>query len=189
MSSERLFRPVKKAKNFLFLACLLFFISSVFGRTYYLISEQRNPTQDSIDRTIAKEVAKLMKLSGYTAVSGAIYIRGRATQFHYGKLSNGKKPTNNTIYEIGSITKTYTGLLLSQAVYDHKVNLDDDIRSYLDNKYPNLILSNNRPITLRHLITHISGLPTAINCNNSLQSVNEQIACFGHFKRMTFLKS
>lgn len=189
MSSKRLFRPVKKAKNFLFLACLLFFISSVFGRTHYLISEQQALAQDSIERIVAKEVAKLMKLPGYTAVSGVIYIKGTARQFHYGKLSNGKKPNGNTVYEIGSITKTYTGLLLAQAVNDHKIKLDGDVRNYLDGKYPNLVLSNGKPITFRHLITHTSGLPLVMNCDEKGQTTAEQAVCFEHFKEADFFKA
>lgn len=188
MSSERLFASVKSGKTLLFFACLLCFMPCIFGRTPDPTSEQQNPTQDSIERIIAQEVAKLMKVPGYTAVSGAIYIKGKTRQFHYGKLSNGKRPNSNTIYEIGSITKTYTGLLLSQAVYDHKINLDDDIRSYLDDNYPNLILNNNKPITFRHLITHTSGLPPVINCDNGTQTTDEKIACFEHFKKDDFFK-
>jgi len=188
MISKTLFTSVKKVKAPLFLACLSFFTSNVSGRSPSPISEGRNPARDSIERIINQEVAKLMKVTGYAAVSGAIYIRGKTHQFHYGQLSNGKKPDSNTLYEIGSITKTYTGLLLSQAVYDHKINLDDDIRTYLDDKYPNLVLANNRAITFRHLITHTSGLPPAINCNDSTQTTDEQIACFKHFKKADFFR-
>ncbi|BBN81557.1 hypothetical protein PA25_15420 [Pseudoalteromonas sp. A25] len=80
-------------------------------------------------------------------------------QYHFGKLSNGDTPNNQTIYEIGSITKTYTGLVVAKAMLDGKVELDKDIRHYLkDNEYKNLELED-KYITLRHLITHTSGLP------------------------------
>ncbi|WP_133406837.1 serine hydrolase domain-containing protein [Parashewanella tropica] len=80
-------------------------------------------------------------------------------QYHLGKLSNGDTPNNQTIYEIASITKTYTGLVVAKAILDGKVELDKDIRHYLkDNEYKNLELSNQY-ITLRHLMTHTSGLP------------------------------
>ena len=80
-------------------------------------------------------------------------------QYHLGTLSNGDTPNNQTIYEIGSITKTYTGLVVAKAILDGKVELDKDIRHYLkNNEYKNLELSNQY-ITLRHLMTHTSGLP------------------------------
>ena len=80
-------------------------------------------------------------------------------QYHLGALSNGDTPNNQTLYEIGSITKTYTGLLIAKAILDGKVELDKDIRHYLTNdEYKNLELSNQY-ITLRHLLMHTSGLP------------------------------
>lgn len=187
MSSESLFQLDKMFKNLLLFCCLLFFTNCLFGTVSHPY-EKRNIAQDSLEAIVTQEVAKLMELPGYTAISTAIYLNGKSYQFHYGKLNNGKKPNNSTIYEIGSITKTYTGLLLSQAIYDHKIKLDDDIRSYLDGKYPNLVLSNNKPITFRHLITHMSGLPPSINCDNHTQTVNEQITCFENFKKEDFFR-
>ncbi len=86
-------------------------------------------------------------------------------QYHLGTLSNGDIPNNQTIYEIGSITKTYTGLVVAKAILDGKVELDKDIRYYLkNNEYKNLELSNQY-ITLRHLMTHTSGLPEDFSYN------------------------
>ncbi|WP_158678074.1 serine hydrolase domain-containing protein [Pseudoalteromonas sp. T1lg23B] len=92
-------------------------------------------------------------------VSIAIVDAENVYQYHLGQLSNGDIPNNQTIYEIGSITKTYTGLVVAKAILDGKVELDIDIRHYLkNNTYENLELSNQY-ITLRHLMTHTSGLP------------------------------
>nr|WP_269468699.1 serine hydrolase domain-containing protein [Alteromonas sp. ASW11-130] len=92
-------------------------------------------------------------------VSISIVVEEDIYQYHLGTLSNGDSPNNQTIYEIGSITKTYTGLVVAKAILDGKVELDKDIRHYLkNNEYENLELSNQY-ITLRHLITHTSGLP------------------------------
>ncbi|MCO7191199.1 MULTISPECIES: serine hydrolase domain-containing protein [unclassified Pseudoalteromonas] len=80
-------------------------------------------------------------------------------QYHFGTLSNGDTPNNQTIYELGSLTKTYTGLVVAEAILEGKVELDKDIRHYLKgNEYKNLELSNQY-ITLQHLLTHTSGLP------------------------------
>lgn len=146
-------------------------------------------TQDPVENIVAEEVAKLMQSPSYQAVSGVIYIKGKARYFNYGKLSNGQQPNSNTIYEIGSITKTYTGLLLSQAVHDRKINLDNDVRKYLDGQYPNLVLGNGKPITIRHLITHTSGLPLVMNCDEHAQNVTAQIDCFEKFRKEDFFKA
>ena len=125
----------------------------------------------------------------YTALSGVIYVDGKTYQFHFGKLTDGKQANNQTIYDIGSITKTYTGLILAQAVIDKKLNLDMDIRKYLDSSYPNLKLDKNKSITLKHLITHTSGLPMNINCNGEKTTIKEQISCFDKFTKAKFFET
>ncbi len=142
----------------------------------------------SIKQIVDKEVSLLMKEPEFSAVSGVIYVDGESYQFHFGELINGKAPNNKTLYEIGSITKTYTGLILSNAIVDKKLNLDDTIENYLDGEYSNLQLENGNPITLRHLITHTSGLPMNINCNKKGQSIEEQIHCFETFSKQDFFK-
>lgn len=178
---------IKKMAVALALLPLLF--AFVPTGTPFQEAEYKDAAPDSVERIIAEEAAKLMAIPGYQAVSGVIYMNGKTHHFHYGRLSNGKKPNNNTIYEIGSITKTYTGLLLSQAVYDHKINLDEDVRNYLDKKYANLVLAGGRPITFRHLITHTSGLPPVMNCNDSSQTIAEQAVCFERFTKTDFFKA
>ena len=66
-------------------------------------------------------------------------------------------PPERVIFEIGSITKVFTGLLLAQAVVEHRVALDDPISRYL----PPSLAANPlvAAITLEELATHTSGLP------------------------------
>jgi len=60
-------------------------------------------------------------------------------------------PTTEHIYEIGSLTKTFTASLLFKAIDEGKIHLDDPIDQYLDlpqkEYYP----------TIRRLVTHTSG--------------------------------
>lgn len=116
---------------------------------------------DSVDFESYVKVEINEFLDGEDAQIASISIvdKSQVYQYHLGKLSNGNSPNNQTIYELASITKTYTGLLLANAVVDKKVEPDTDIRRYLTKKhYSNLALSG-KYITLRHLATHTSGLP------------------------------
>ncbi|PAW92764.1 hypothetical protein CKK33_04340 [Mucilaginibacter sp. MD40] len=144
---------------------------------------------NSVTEILKEELAALLADPHFSAVSGAVCINGKIIQVHKGMLARGKKPDNKTLYEIGSITKTYTGLLLSQAVYSHKLNLDTDIRIYLRGSWPNLVLNNNQPVTLRHLITHTAGLPMNINCNDNGISVQDQLKCFDSFTKKDFFEN
>ena len=74
------------------------------------------------------------------------------------RLPDGAVPTPRSLFEIGSITKLFTALLLADAVVREEVTLDTPVRDILrpDVRVP----SRGRvPITLEHLATHTSGLP------------------------------
>jgi CubicO group peptidase (beta-lactamase class C family) len=95
---------------------------------------------------------------------------GKVSTFNYGTVEKGqaRRPTANTVYPIASITKTFTGTLLAQAALEKKVNLDDDVRKFLDGKYPNLEFEGH-PIRLFDLLDHRSGLPFFLPDNPQTQ--------------------
>ncbi len=62
------------------------------------------------------------------------------------------------LYEIGSISKVFTGLLLAQAVEKGELSLDDSLGKLLEGKL-NFVSPNVAAVTLRQLVTHSSCLP------------------------------
>jgi serine-type D-Ala-D-Ala carboxypeptidase/endopeptidase len=89
-----------------------------------------------------------------------VAVKGTETRFYnYGSASRDahELPDADSIYEIGSVTKTFTGALAAKAILEHRMELDADFRKYLPEDYPNLAW-NGHPITLRDLATHRSGL-------------------------------
>jgi CubicO group peptidase (beta-lactamase class C family) len=92
-------------------------------------------------------------------VVGVIDKRGRQI-YGYGKLSadSDKKPDGETVFEIGSITKVFTALLLADMAEEGLVKLDDPVQKYLPEgvKVPK---RGEKEMTLLHLATHTSGLP------------------------------
>src|SRR3984957_5996749 len=98
--------------------------------------------------------------SCHVGLSVAI-VRGPKQWFYnFGSISRRThtKPTADSVYEIASLTKTFTGALAAVALLEHRMLLDADFREYLPGEYPELELQG-RPITLRSLATHTSGLP------------------------------
>lgn len=93
-------------------------------------------------------------------VSIAVVKDGKASFYNFGSVSRDKPqaPTERTVYEIGSITKVFTSLLLAHAVVEGKANLQDDIRKYLPDEYPNLVFQGE-PVRLVHLVNTTSALP------------------------------
>ncbi|WP_428741218.1 serine hydrolase domain-containing protein [Tenacibaculum sp.] len=115
---------------------------------------------DDIAILISKELDTLISKPEINGASLGVYYKGKTYEFHKGKLDKGMNtyPTKNTIYEIASLTKTFSGILLAQAITEGRVSLDDDIRNYLKGNFPNLEYQGH-PITFRNLVTHRSGLP------------------------------
>jgi CubicO group peptidase (beta-lactamase class C family) len=75
----------------------------------------------------------------------------------FGKLDDGKTPDADTVYEIGSVTKTFTATLLARAVLSGRVTLDTPVAQLLpDFKIPS---RSGKEITLGDLATQHSGLP------------------------------
>ncbi len=77
----------------------------------------------------------------------------------YGKTSKeGSAPDGDTVYEIGSITKVFTSLLLADMVERGEVSLDTPVEKLLppDVKVPS---RNGKQITLLDLSMQVSGLP------------------------------
>ncbi|MBV6652382.1 MAG: serine hydrolase [Mameliella sp.] len=81
-----------------------------------------------IERTIAHQVDSLLSHDPvFESISiGAISPEVEIKLFR-GKLLNGEQPDDNTLFEIASITKTFTGLLLSHALEENKIALMDSI--------------------------------------------------------------
>ena len=78
----------------------------------------------------------------------------------YGETEKGSKtaPTADSLYEIGSISKVFTGVLLADAARRGEVKLDQPLQSYLPDEVK-VPVEGDAKITLRHLATHTSGLP------------------------------
>jgi len=107
-----------------------------------------------------REGAAFLSKSCHAGLSIAV-VTADGTVFHnYGTVSRATPhaPTKDSVYEIASVTKSFTGALAAQAVADGKMALDRDFRSYLPQAYPNLA-RDGVSITLRSLATHRSGLP------------------------------
>lgn len=68
-------------------------------------------------------------------------------------------PDGQSVFEIGSVTKTFTATLLAEAVQRGELALDDPVQKFLpaDVKIPKG--KDGKEITLLHLTTHSSGLP------------------------------
>ncbi|HYG00352.1 MAG TPA: serine hydrolase domain-containing protein [Candidatus Saccharimonadales bacterium] len=109
-----------------------------------------------------KQTIRTLVDNGTNAAMVVGLVDANGTQFFgYGKTSNATNATTvneNTLFDLGSITKTFTTTLLADMVSHGEVNLDDPLENYLPAtvKVP---AYNGSKITLQDLATHSSGLP------------------------------
>ena len=91
----------------------------------------------------------------------------------------------NSIFEIGSITKTFTGLALAQMVAQKKVTLDEPVRELLPAGW--VTKPNGPEISLLDLVTHHSGLPR-LPSNMKPANMADPYADYGPEQLEAFLK-
>jgi CubicO group peptidase (beta-lactamase class C family) len=126
--------------------------------TFFSFYEAKSQTKEilSIDQAITNK----MNESGIVGIGAAIIIDKKVVWskgYGYSDKENKKPFTTNTIMNVASIAKTFTGVCIMKAVEEGILSLDEDINTYLDFKVFNPNFPNER-ITLRHLATHTSGL-------------------------------
>ena len=91
-------------------------------------------------------------------VVGIVDASGRRIVTHGARAAGDTRPLDgDTIFEIGSMTKVFTALLLADAVERNEVALTDPVSKYLPETVT--VPERGRAITLQDLANHTSGLP------------------------------
>jgi len=135
----------------LFFLCLLVF-------TGCKKEEPQEIQFDSFQEELDYLVEKYVRMG---AAVGIIDKFQNPHEFYFGTVSkhNGEPPDSHSIFEVGSITKTFTATLLAQMVLDGKIQLEDELASLLPEGEVTVPHWNGTRISLEHLATHSSGLP------------------------------
>ncbi|KRG49175.1 hypothetical protein ARC20_02390 [Stenotrophomonas panacihumi] len=110
---------------------------------------------DALDRAAAQAASAYVAEPCHVGLSVVAISEGRVRHYAAGSVRRdmARLPAPDSVYELASLTKTFTGALAARAVQDDRIPLDADFRAYLPEPYPNLA-----GITLRMLAAHTSGL-------------------------------
>jgi D-alanyl-D-alanine-carboxypeptidase/D-alanyl-D-alanine-endopeptidase len=139
---------------------LVFAVSILLQRTAAFAQAPADsplPSDTEIRKILADRVGS--ENSGLAIVVGVIDAKGRRVVTYGSLAKNDKRPLNgDTIFEIGSMTKVFTSLVLMDMARKGEVALTDPVSKYLPAtvKVPE---RNNKKITLQDLSTQSSGLP------------------------------
>ncbi|MBE1160914.1 serine hydrolase domain-containing protein [Dyella acidiphila] len=122
-----------------------------------------------MDIAVDQAAGEFFRNRCHVGVSIAVVDHGQTHFYDYGSTSRSKAelPDPQSIYELASVTKTFTAALAARAVLDGRMHLDGDFRQSLPGDYRNLAW-NGQPITLRTLLTHHAGMPRDIPDTDAL---------------------
>ena len=111
--------------------------------------------EDRLQRVVEEVVRPVMEENGIPGMTVAVTIKGQRQFFNYGVASkeSGKKVTEDTLFEIGSISKTFTAVLASYAEETGALSLSDNASKY----WPALAGSSLDTISLLDLGTYTAG--------------------------------
>ncbi len=106
-----------------------------------------------INEKMKREIEQDIALNPGMKLSVGIIKDGISEKYLFGK--DGPEPYKKYYYEIGSITKTFVGMLAAKAVNEGKISMEDSIAKYI----PELNGGKYYP-TVKRLVTHTSGYPS-----------------------------
>jgi CubicO group peptidase (beta-lactamase class C family) len=119
-----------------------------------------NPLSSAQDKEVDSVALSYMRQLPPVGLSIGILRDGKTWFYGYGETvkGNGMIPDPGTLFEIGSITKTFTATMLGIAIGEGKLKLDDPVNKYLPDSIPTLEY-NGKIATIRTLSNHTSGIP------------------------------
>jgi len=118
------------------------------------------------DDSVNQMIQNLMEKSGFPGVSVAV-TNGVETKYYtygYSDISDEKLVTENTLFQLGSLTESFTATAVMLLVNEGKISLDDDVSKYI----PWFMMKHNgtvQKITIRNLLYHMSGITSLTSFN------------------------
>ncbi|WP_126243794.1 serine hydrolase domain-containing protein [Chitinophaga rhizosphaerae] len=119
-----------------------------------------NPMQSPLDRKVDSLVRAAFARGECVGLMVGVIDGKKSHVYAYGETAtgNGKLPTGQTLFQIGSLSKTFTGILLAAQIVRGEVKADDPISKYL----PDTVRMNwfeGQPVTMLMLTNHTSAMP------------------------------
>ena len=115
-----------------------------------------NPTLTVLDKALDKKINEFLQGNQAPGLSVAVLSNGVASYYGYGETAKGNTilPGSTTLYDIGSVTKTFTAYILASLINEKKITLDKKLNTFFTN-----LDEKVGAITIGQLANHTSGLP------------------------------
>jgi D-alanyl-D-alanine carboxypeptidase len=132
-------------KHYLVLTCWLLVVSSAYA--------------DKVDKVV-KDIMQQHEIPGLALMIIKNGKQVKTGTYGFANLETKTAVTKNTVFEIGSVTKQFTSCGLMMLVQEGKLSVEDKISQHLKNTP-----ASWKDITVRHLLTHTSGIKSYTGLN------------------------
>src|SRR6185369_16367042 len=132
------------------------FILLFLLHSFILSSAQQVKLTSTIKRQIDHYIETEMKKEQIPGLSYAVVSNGKIIDsgaYGYANVELKAPVTSHSLFNIGSIGKTFTATAIMLLKKDGKLSIDDTINKYLDS-----LPDSWKGITIKHLLTHTSGI-------------------------------
>ena len=131
--------------------CCIFIFS--IANSAYAYSERKPPRK--VNQVVNKTIQAVMKKNDIPGFAVAVIYQDQSWYFTYGVINTEHNipVTEHSLFEIGSVSKTFTGVLGGDTLARGEINLDDPVRRY----WPALMASKWNNISLLQLATYTAG--------------------------------
>ncbi|WP_424691636.1 class C beta-lactamase [Erwinia sp.] len=133
-------------------------------------------SSEQIKEIVDRQITPLLNKQQIPGMAVAVIYQGQPYLFNYGvaEVKSGRPVSSKTIFELGSVSKTFTGVLGGYAAQSGMMKLDDPVSNYS----AELSGKQWRDITLLNLATYTAGgLPLQVP-----DSVTDQKAVWNYFQ-------
>jgi CubicO group peptidase (beta-lactamase class C family) len=134
------------------LIIILFSSLNIFGQINRNLKTEIN---DSVDKFMDNNKVPGISLA---VISDNQVLVNKA--FGYKNLNNKTPAQTNTLYQLASLTKTFSGIVLAKMVENGEIDVESSITAYLD-----YIPKEWSEVKVKHAISHTSGLPDLLDDN------------------------
>ena len=157
-------------------------------------AKQAGMSQERLDK-IAPTLSKYIAQKEIPGLITAVLRKGRIVHFEtqgYADVENKIPLQEDSLFRIYSMTKPVTGVALMILLEDGKIRLDDPVQKFIPEFKKTKVFkgmddsrmlteSLARPITIRDLATHTSGLSYAINRPNPVSNLYREKRIFPYY--------
>lgn len=180
---------MKRLKHII-IACGFIFAQSCSKAEFIPAEITSNPLSTEMDIAVDNIYNIYKDKLNTVGLSIGILKDGETHFYGYGETKKGNEnvPNESTVYEIGSITKTFTAIMAVKMLSEQGLDVNATIKPYLPSDLPTLN-RNGIELNFKHLLTHTSGLARMPSNFKSVKNPAKAFAAYDDRKLYSYLEN